>query len=130
MNVGGGTNTTGPNYLGALAYRYPLSDTTSLGFMYAYSWRKISQDFKVGGLNIKDVDDEEVERLVDKACSGEIFCNREEARKKYGLEPYEPSKLLNYPESHLVKLGIMMNTIKQCFHMPNFSNRTFGQKVR
>ncbi|WP_249967771.1 TonB-dependent receptor domain-containing protein [Histophilus somni] len=105
LNVGGGTNATGPNYMGAVAFRYPFSDTRTLGFMYAYSWRKSSQDFKVGGgRSIKDVDAEEVGRIVKEACKGEPFCKEDEKRKLYGLQPYDPSKLLHYPQSHLAKI--------------------------
>ncbi|WP_249963116.1 TonB-dependent receptor domain-containing protein [Histophilus somni] len=105
LNAGGGTNATGPNYMGAVAFRYPFSDTRTLGFMYAYSWRKSSQDFKMGGgRSIKDVDAEEVGRIVEEACKGYAICDRNEKRKLYGLQPYDPSKLLHYPQSHLAKI--------------------------
>lgn len=64
---------TGPNYMGAVAFRYPFSDTRTLGFMYAYSWRKSSQDFKVGGTNIVDVDREDnLPRLARESYGAEI----------------------------------------------------------
>ncbi|WP_232451453.1 hypothetical protein [Histophilus somni] len=57
-----------------------------------------------GGRSIKDVDAEEVGRIVKEACKGEPFCKEDEKRKLYGLQPYDPSKLLHYPQSHLAKI--------------------------
>lgn len=70
--------------------------------MYAYSWRKSSQDFKVGGRSIKDVDAEEVERIVIKeACKPGPFCKEDEKTKNsIDHKLKDSSKLLHYPQSH------------------------------
>ncbi|WP_249961001.1 TonB-dependent receptor domain-containing protein [Histophilus somni] len=108
LNAGGGTNAIGPNYMGAVAFRYPFSDTRTLGFMYAYSWRKSSQNFKVGGgTNIVDVDREDnLPRLARESCKGGFWqehCTLQ-AIEKYNRQPYDPNKLLHYPKSHLAKI--------------------------
>ncbi|OZN24729.1 TonB-dependent receptor [Actinobacillus seminis] len=107
LNSGGGTNSIGPNYMVALAGKYALSDTATIGAMYAYSWRKISQDFKVGGgVNIRDVDKEDVRILAKKSCTGMAFPSDcvTNAIERYERQPYDPSQLTQHPKSHLAKL--------------------------
>lgn len=116
LNSGGGTNSTGPNYMVALAGKYALSDTATIGAMYAYSWRKISQDFKVGGgVNIRDVDKEDVRILAKKSCTGMAFPSDcvTNAIERYERQPYDPSQLTQHPKSHLAKLEFKDEKIRQ-----------------
>ncbi|TKX28665.1 TonB-dependent receptor [Campylobacter sp. MIT 12-5580] len=44
-----GSNKLGPSYMGAVAGKYNFTDDGFLGLMYAYSGRKLSQGYKIGG---------------------------------------------------------------------------------
>ncbi|AHG78596.1 Heme utilization protein [Mannheimia varigena USDA-ARS-USMARC-1312] len=44
-----GNNAIGPNYMGMLASKYQFNDSAWIGALFGHSWRKISQDYKVGG---------------------------------------------------------------------------------
>ncbi|MDY4505755.1 MAG: TonB-dependent receptor [[Actinobacillus] rossii] len=107
LNSEFGTNAIGPNYMGAVAAQTDIGDGYKLGLMYAYSQRKYSQDFKVGGgKNIKDVDNEDILALAYSGCAAAF--NRDEcvaeSIDKLKRVPYDPSKLENHPKSHLAKI--------------------------
>ncbi|MEE3699910.1 hypothetical protein [Mannheimia haemolytica] len=55
VNIRGGSgfgranNAIGPNYMGMLAGKYQFNDSTWIGALFGHSWRKISQNYKIGG---------------------------------------------------------------------------------
>lgn len=43
-------------------------------------------------------------RIVKEVCGGEGFCKEDENENSIDYKPYDPSKLLHYPQSHLAKI--------------------------
>ncbi|CAD7289049.1 putative TonB-dependent receptor [Campylobacter majalis] len=106
----GGKNATGPNYMGAFAAKHNFENGSQIGFLYGYSIRKISQNYNVGGkVNIKDVDKDDQEKLIQQACTGGMFPSESrkcenEYRQTLNRIPFEPEKLKNKPTSNLAKI--------------------------
>lgn len=88
----GGKNAIGPNYMGAVAGKVDFSDTQWLGVLYGYSWRKISQDYEIGGG--KRVTDSSVD--LSKLDEDEQF--------EHSTKPYNPEHSLQRPKGQLAKI--------------------------
>lgn len=106
-----GNNAMGPNYMGALGLKHDFDNGARLGFMYAYSWQKISQDYEVGGgQKIGEQSDERAERQKDECRrSFNYWAPDYEENVKHCIasketRPYDPSKLAHRPKSHLAKI--------------------------
>ncbi|WP_033917033.1 TonB-dependent receptor domain-containing protein [Campylobacter sputorum] len=88
-----GSNKIGPNYMGTLASKVELEDDASLGFLFGYSGKKISQNYKtgngdnIGGLNHEDDDGE----------------------NEY-ISPFDPKSLTQRPKGYLSKIEFAPNS--------------------
>ncbi|MDD0824503.1 TonB-dependent receptor [Mannheimia sp. AT1] len=91
-----GTNAIGPNYMGAVAGKASFENERSLGFLYGYSWRKISQDYKIGGGR----------RVTESSID---LNNPDYIEDEYDIantttSPFNAENLKQKPQSHLGKI--------------------------
>lgn len=91
-----GTNAIGPTYMGAIAGKASFEDERSLGFLYGYSWRKISQDYKIGGGR------RVTESSIDLTNSD--YISDEDDIANTTTSPFKAEHLKQKPRSHLAKI--------------------------
>ncbi|MGF7452810.1 TonB-dependent receptor domain-containing protein [Pasteurella bettyae] len=88
-----GNNAIGPNYMGMLGAKYQLSEDAWFGGLYGYSWRKISQDYKIGGGR----------RVTDSSIDLSKFTDPDEIAGTT-TSPFNAEHLKQKPTSQLAKL--------------------------
>ncbi|PSM51490.1 TonB-dependent receptor [Campylobacter blaseri] len=98
-----GNNATGPNYLGAVAFKHFFENGAYVGGLYGYSHRKISQSYEVGGGDKIEGETFKFKKF-DKA--GDAIYEDSKGREYYskGKPPYNPSELSQKPKGNLAKV--------------------------
>lgn len=121
----GGTNASGPHYSAVLGAKKAFDEEHYLGILYGYSWRKISQDYKIGGG--KRV----TENLIDR-CSYDVCTQYDDPDDEinFSQKPYNPEHLLQRPRSHLVKLEYGDRKQNAKFSYRTFNNFVAGRKIK
>ncbi|MGX2949238.1 TonB-dependent receptor domain-containing protein [Frederiksenia canicola] len=91
--ISGGTNAIGPNYVGVIGAKYAISDSKNIGLVYGYGWRKVSQDYKIGG-----------GRKVTESSFDLSELRDEYDRINTNTSPFNAAHLSQRPTSQIVKL--------------------------
>lgn len=114
-----GNNAIGPNYMGMLGARYQLSDTVWFGGLYGYSWRKISQDYKIGGGRRVTESSVDLSKLKD-----------EDDIANSTTSPFNAAHLKQKPVSQLAKLEFGTEFQSVSFSYRDYQSKLAGRDLR
>lgn len=114
-----GSNKIGPSYMGSFAGKYEFANGFKFGTLFGYSGKKIEQNYKVGGGDKKQLNDEKMmrqspkNRLFKLEFEGEknraIFSYRNYdnhlAKRKINSDSYQLN--YNFKQNNLIDIGLI-----------------------
>ncbi|EXI62739.1 hypothetical protein MHD_06270 [Mannheimia granulomatis] len=112
-------NAIGPNYMGTLGAKYQLNETAWIGGLYGYSWRKISQDYKIGGGRRVTESSIDLSKMTD-----------EDDIANSTTSPFNANHLKQKPSSQLAKLEWGTGSQTASLSYRDYQSELAGRKLK
>ncbi|QLB12251.1 hemoglobin/transferrin/lactoferrin receptor protein [Bisgaardia hudsonensis] len=130
-NIGGiikysnGDNDLKPEYMAAVAGKRIFDYGGSLGFLYGYSRKTITQDYLVGGGETH----QEISKKNTEIISEE-YRKAYDDEPPYDIRPFDPEKVKQKPQSHLVKLEYVDDYSTLGLQYRKLTNHLAGRSIK
>lgn len=130
-NVGGvikysnGNNDLKPEYMLGLAAKHFFDYGGALGVLYAYSRKEITQNYKVGGGETHQQISEKTTEII-----ADAYRQAYGKESPYDITPFDPNKVKQKPQTHLVKLEYVDNYNNLALQYRKLTNRLAGRTIQ